>query len=318
MIKKALGKTGLMVTPIGFGVLTVGCTQLDYPFEKGALLLRYALERGINFIDTAQSYKTYPYIKMALHGAGFEPVIVSKCLKGSFEEMKEAVEEARNEIGRDMIDIFLLHEVRSEADFYRRAGAWEYLHEAKAKGLVRAIGVSTHHTDVSEMCAGIPEIEVVFPLINYKSLGIRNGANAGTKEDMAAAIKRNSDAGKGVFAMKVFGGGNLTGDYFSALDYVKNLPGIDSMMIGFGYHHEIDRIIEYAEGTIDRNYTPDLKEKKMRVEPSDCEGCGQCIERCPNHAMFLNIKGICEVDHSKCLTCGYCAPVCPVRAIIMF
>jgi len=135
---------------------------------------------------------------------------------------------------------------------------------------------------------------------------------------MAAAIKRNSEAGKGVFAMKVFGGGNLTGEYLTALDYVNSLPGIDSIMIGFGYHHEVDRAIEYAEGTIDRNYVPDLTNKKIRIDPGDCEGCKVCIEKCPNHAIFMNKNGICEVSHSICITCGYCAPVCPVRAIVMF
>ena len=319
MIKKALlGNTGLAVTPVGFGVLTVGCTQLNYSIKKGASLLRYALERGINFLDTAESYKTYPYIKKALQGADFSPVIVSKSLKGSYQEMKNAVEEARAEMDRDVVDIFLLHEVRGAADWVDRAGAWEYLHEAKARGIVKAIRVSTHHIDVARMCAGIPDIDVLFPLINYKSLGIRNGADAGKKEDMAEAIKRNSEAGKGVFAMKVFGGGNLTGEYLRALDYVKNLPGVDSLVIGFGYHHEIDRIIEYIEGTIDRNYMPDLREKKIRIDPGDCEGCGICVKRCPNNALSLNKQNICEVDHDICLTCGYCAPVCPVRAIIMF
>jgi predicted aldo/keto reductase-like oxidoreductase len=318
MIKKKLGRTGLEVTPIGFGVLTIGQTQLNYQLEKGALLIRYALERGVNFLDTAQYYRTYPYIRKALQGTAFAPVIVSKCLRSSYIEMKAAVEEARVEMDRDVVDVFLLHEVRSADDWKRRAGAWEYLHEAKAKGFIKAIGISTHHVDVAEMCAGIHDIDVVFPLINYKSLGIRNGTEAGKKEDMAAAILRNSEAGKGVFAMKVFGGGNLTGEYITALDYVSRLPGIDSLVIGFGYPHEIDRIIEYAEGVIDENYIPDLISKKIRVDPGDCEGCGICVKRCPNKAMFINKYGVCEIDHTVCISCGYCAPVCPVRAIIMF
>jgi len=318
MIKKKLGNTGIEVTPIGFGVLTVGKYQLNYPVAKGAKLLRYALESGINFLDTAQYYETYPYIKEALKGSAFNPVIASKCLDCSYKEMKFAVEEARRSMDRDVIDIFLLHEVRSASDWKNRVGAWEYLYEAKSKGLVKSIGLSTHHVDVTQMCADIPDIELVFPLINYKSLGIRNRNGTGTKEDMAAAIKRNSEAGKGVFAMKVFGGGNLTGEYLTALDYVNNLPGIDSIMIGFGYHHEIDRIIEYAEGTIDRNYVPDIKDKKIQIDQGDCEGCGACIERCPNHAIFRNKNGLAQIDHIICLTCGYCAPSCPVRAIKMF
>jgi len=232
--------------------------------------------------------------------------------------MRFAVEEARKEMDRDVIDIFLLHEVRNDPDWAIRAGAWEYLNEAKAKGLVKAIGISTHHVDVAKKMIDVMECDVLFPLINFKSLGIRNDTGEGSKEEMAVAIKACADMGKGVFAMKVFGGGNLTKQYLEALDYVSTLQGVASMMIGFGYHHEIDRIIEYANGTIDRTYVPNVSDKKIHIDQGDCEGCGECIKRCPNHAIFRNENGLAEVDHKICITCGYCAPKCPVRAIIMF
>lgn len=317
MKKNILGKAGLEVTPIGFGVLTVGNTQLNLSIEEGAEVLKYALEKGINFLDTAQYYETYPYIRHALKGTNYDPIIASKCLNHDYHQMKFAIEEARKELNRDVIDIFLMHEVRNDPDFENRAGAWEYLQEAKAKGLVKAIGVSTHHVDVAERVASMKEMDVLFPLINFQSLGIRKGSESGTKEDMAAAIKKASLANIGVFAMKVFGGGNLTGHYLEALNYVRSLEGISSMMIGFGYKEEIDRIVEYAEGTIDPTYVPDISKKKIKIDPGDCEGCGACIKRCPNNAIFRNSNGIAEINHSICLTCGYCAPKCPVRAIIM-
>jgi aryl-alcohol dehydrogenase-like predicted oxidoreductase/Pyruvate/2-oxoacid:ferredoxin oxidoreductase delta subunit len=301
-----LGNSGLQVTEVGFGVLTVGRTQMNLPVEEGAAVLRYALERGINFLDTAEYYETYPYIKKALKGSNFEPVIVSKSLGLSYCEMKHAIEEARTELDRDVIEVFLLHEVRNDPDFQNRSGAWECLQDAKAKGLIKAAGISTHHVDV------------LFPLINFRSLGIRNGSGPGTKEEMAAEIKKAADDGKGVFTMKVFGGGNLTGHYLEAIDYIRGLDGVSSMMIGFGHRHEIDRIIEVMNGTIDPGYAPDISKKRIHIDQGDCEGCGACLKRCPNHAIFRNPDGLAEVDHSICLTCGYCAPVCPVRAISMY
>lgn len=306
-----------MVTPVGFGVLTVGNTQLDLPIDEGAAIVRYALERGINFLDTAQYYETYPYIKKALKGSSFDPVISSKCLLKTYDEMKLAVEQARREMDRDLIDIFLLHEVRADPDLDDRKGAIEYLLEAKAKGLVKAIGVSTHHVDVAERVALIPEFDILFPLINFKGIGIRRGSGSATKEEMAAAIKKSADNGQGVFAMKVFGGGVLIDSYQEAINYARNLPGITSMMIGFGSVDEVDRIIEMAEGTIDPAYKPDVSKKKIWIDQGDCEGCGTCLERCPNHAIYKNESGIANVHYDVCITCGYCAPVCPVRAIIM-
>lgn len=318
MKKIELGKTGLNVTPIGFGVLTVGKTQLNLPVEKGAELLRYGLENGINFLDTAQYYETYPYIRAALKDRNYHPVICSKSLEVTYSGMRDAVLEALSALALERIDIFVLHEVRQDPDWKDRAGAWRYLLEAKAAGLVKAIGVSTHHTDVAEKMAQIPEVDVLFPLINFKSLGIRKGNGPGTKEEMAAAIKANADAGKGVFVMKAFGGGNLTGQYLEALDYVRSLPGVSSIMMGFGKTEEIDRAVEYVKGVIDPAYVPDISHKKIQIEPGDCESCGACIKRCPNQALSMGESGIASVDHAVCLTCGYCAPVCPTRAIIMY
>lgn len=318
MKKIKLGNTKIEVTPVGMGVLTIGKTQLNLSISEGAELIRYALEKGINFLDTAQYYETYPYIREALKHTAIRPVICSKSLDLTYSAMKQAVTEALQEMNLNTIDIFLLHEVRTGSDWEDRAGAWRYLLEAKAQGLVKAIGVSTHHADVAAVMAAIPEVDVLFPLINYQGLGIRNGSGPGTKEEMAAAIKACSDNGKGVFAMKAFGGGNLTGDYLNALNYVRDLPGIHSIMVGIGYKSEVDRLIEYAEGTIDQSYVPDISKKRIRIEPGDCEGCGACIKRCPNKAIFFNETGIAEVDHQICITCGYCAPQCPVRAIIMF
>ena len=318
MEKKKLGNTDLMVTPVGFGVLTVGNTQLNLPLDKGADVLRYALERGINFLDTAQYYETYPYIKKALKGTNFEPVIASKCLDHSYTAMSEAIVEAQIEMDRDVIDIFLLHEVRHDNDFSNRAGAWECLNDAKAKGIVRAIGVSTHHVDVAMAMADVPECDILFPLINFQSLGIRKGGGLGSKEEMERAIAKNVARNCGVFLMKAFGGGNLTGSYQEALDYAYGIPDVASVMIGFGKTREVDDIFDYLEGRMPKDYAPDVSFKVIHVDQGDCEGCGNCVTRCPNHAIFINEKGLAEIDETKCLTCGYCAPVCPARAIIMW
>ena len=68
-----------------------------------------------------------------------------------------------------------MHEVRNDPDLELRAGAWECLNDYKAKGIVKAIGVSTHHTDVAHKVVDVPECDILFPLINYQSLGIRCG-----------------------------------------------------------------------------------------------------------------------------------------------
>ena len=66
MLKVNLGKTNLVVSPVGMGVLPIGPGQLTLPLEQGAEIICHAVKNGINFIDTAQYYRTYPYMKRAL------------------------------------------------------------------------------------------------------------------------------------------------------------------------------------------------------------------------------------------------------------
>lgn len=349
--KVQLGNTGIWVSPVGCGVLPMGPGQLALPVDEGAELICYALKKGINFIDTAQYYKTYPYIRRALEmlGAGggcacvdspeaaesqdldggasaassvpspasFRLVISSKTLATDYDTAYAAILEERAALGVPYIDIFLLHEVRT-GQFAMRQGAWHALMAAKAEGLVRAIGVSTHHVDVVEELTEVPACDVIFPLINYAGMGIRRGRSAASCADMAAAIAAASGAGKGIYSMKALGGGNLAAHYREALDYVFALDGIDSVMLGFGCRRDIDDIVSYLDGTMPPEYVPDVSAKRVRVNQEDCEGCGTCLSVCHSSAIAYNKNGLAEIDQSKCITCGYCAQACPVRAIIMF
>ena len=272
--KMLLGNTGIEVSVAGFGILPMGPSQLALPVEEGAKIIRYAFDHGINFIDTAQYYRAYPYISKALESGAYDDVIIcSKCLEADYDSMMEAIDEARKELNRDQIDIFLMHEVRS-GQLEERAGAWEALKEAKKLGLVRAIGLSTHHVDIAMAAAEIEELDVVFPLINYAGLGIRRGDSFATREEMMEAIRMCHRAGKGVFAMKAFGGGSLTAHYQEALQYVFSQPEIASVMIGFGKISEVDDLLNFLEGTMDPTYNPDISKKKVHINHEDCEGCG--------------------------------------------
>ena len=328
MLKVTLGNTNLSVSRVGMGVLPIGPGQLALPVEEGADIICHAVKQGINFIDTAQYYRTYPYIKRALEimeASGEEStrraadnlIICSKSLSAGYDGMMSAIREAMAELDRPFIDIFLMHEVRT-GGFEERKGAWQALIDARSAGLVTAIGISTHHIDVTMQMAHIPECDVVFPLINYASMGIRRGSEAGTCDEMLEAIRACRRAGKGVFTMKVFGGGNLTDNYRKALDYVFSKEEIQTVMIGFGSKSEIDDISSYLEGIMPADYNPDTSHKKMRINQEDCEGCGSCMKVCASKAIFYNKNGLAEIDQSRCLTCGYCRYACPVRAVIRY
>ena len=309
---RVLGKSGLAVSRMCFGALTVGPLQANLPVKEGAQVIRQALENGVNFIDTAQLYGTYDYIKEALKGFAGEVIISSKSYAYTAEDMQKSVEEALRSTDRDVIDIFMLHEQESHLTLKGHREALEYLMVAKEKGYIRAIGVSSHMVAGITAAAEIPEIDVLHPLINKKSIGILDG----TAEDMLAAIRKARSVGKGIFGMKPLGGGNLIKDRTEAFDFVLGLEELDSIALGMKSVAEVEMNIRIFNG---QQVPSELEEevgaleRKLHIEDW-CEACGKCTVRCHSKALYLE-KGKLKVRQENCLLCGYCSYVCPYFCI---
>lgn len=315
MKKNVLGAMGIEVTELCFGVLPMGPAQFGLEPEKGGDLILEGIERGINFVDTAQSYRTYAHIRRAFDALGSKAdgvVVATKSTAQTYEDMKKAVDEARIALDRDVIDVFHLHAARVTASvFEERRGALECLLEMKQKGVVRAVGISTHSVEVVKRAAGEPEIDVVFPIINIEGLGILHGS----REDMEKAIALAASNGKGLYAMKALGGGNLLQNREKAFAYVRGLEGISSVAVGMVNRDELEMNLRIFEN---QEVPPELAartvhSKRLTVQ-AFCRGCGTCVRICPNGAMSV-VDGKAKHDPSKCILCGYCAPVCPEFAI---
>lgn len=315
MQKRPLGKTGLFVSELCFGVLPMGPSQLGLSPEEGGQLVAEAVSNGVNFLDTAQTYRTYPHIRYALDSLGVrshDVVISTKSAAADYEGMKSAVEEARIALNRDVIDVFFMHAARVTGSVFEdRKGALDCLVDMKARGVVRAVGISTHSVDVVRRAASIDELDVIFPIINVQGLGILHG----TRQDMEQAIAGASTAGKGLVAMKALGGGNLIQDVETAFAYVRGLPGISSVAVGMVREDELLMNLSIFE---DRAVPPELagksrKSKALTIQ-AFCVGCGTCVKTCPNNAMKI-VDGKAVNLKEKCILCGYCAPVCPQFAI---
>lgn len=324
--KVTLGRTGIEVSKAGFGVHPIGPSRMNLSPSEGAEVMCYAYEKGIRFFDTAQFYQTYHYIREAFELIKISPcftglpVLSSKSLACDYDEMMAAIDEAIRETGLEVIDIFLMHQV-TPSYMDERSGAFEALKDAKLQGKVKAIGISTHHQDVVLDAAEQDDIDVVFALYNFTGLGIRCGDMAGSQEGMLDALKACQKAHKGIYTMKVFGGGNLTCDYQKAARHVfidcKEI--IPSAMIGFTSKQEIDELDALLQGMLPEAYNPSVAHKKLRVDREDCLGCGTCVRICASGAMhYSKIDGLAEIDEDLCVACNYCAIACPERAIVLW
>ncbi|MDB5296464.1 MAG: aldo/keto reductase, partial [Phycisphaerales bacterium] len=78
MKKTAFGRTGLEVTPLGFGAAPIGFLKTDQ--DKVASILNFMLDQGVNLIDTAAGYEgSEALIGAAVGHRRAEYVLVSKC-----------------------------------------------------------------------------------------------------------------------------------------------------------------------------------------------------------------------------------------------
>jgi predicted aldo/keto reductase-like oxidoreductase len=201
--------------------------------------------------------------------------------------------------------------VEDASVFEERKGAHECLLDLKSKGVVRAVGISTHSVDVVRRAKDVDGLDIVFPIINVRGMGILHG----TRDEMAQAIKAAAEAGKGLFAMKALAGGNLLADIEGAFSYVRSLEGVSAVAVGMVKEEELEVNLAIFNGEpVPESLKSRVVSTKKIIVQAFCIGCGKCVETCPNMAMEV-VDGKARNLKSKCILCGYCAPVCPQFAI---
>ncbi|SNS32679.1 4Fe-4S binding domain-containing protein [Anaerovirgula multivorans] len=309
MEKNKLGNTSILVSKLCFGSLTMGPLQANLSPEEGGNLLLHAFEKGINFIDTAELYETYPHIKHGLsHWQRDQVVVATKSYAYSKITAEESLKKALLEMNTDYIDIFLLHEQESQHTIRGHYEALEYFIRMKEKGYIGAVGISTHTISAVKASLSMNEIEILHPIVNKLGLGIQDGSI----EEMLKSLTEAHKLGKGIYGMKPLGGGNLLKDFQDCFHFVLNLSCLDSIAVGMQTTEEIDVNIESFEGKeLNQALLDSIKRKNRKLKIDFwCEGCGNCIKTCRHNALKI-IQDKVIVDPEKCVLCGYCSKSCP-------
>ena len=140
-----LGKTGLMISRLGLGAgSNSGQVQRNLGQEEFNRLIRYAYDRGITYIDCAQSYRTFEWIADATKGLPREKLFLQSKIGGKPEDVLAAIDHHRKVYNTDYIDSMLIHcmvkcgwtdELKRNMDAYN---------EAKSRKWIRSKGVSCH------------------------------------------------------------------------------------------------------------------------------------------------------------------------------
>jgi aryl-alcohol dehydrogenase-like predicted oxidoreductase len=193
--KRRLGRTGLLVSEVGFGAAHVATV------DEGEKALFTAFSLGINFVETGRAYGESEYlIGMALRRLGEDApplYVASKTLKRTRDGALGDLEKSLGHLGLDTVDIYQLNDVdeASRDQVMASGGALEGLQEARE----RVIGLTSHSAGVLRRAVESGQfdtIEVAYSPFNRRG---------------EAVIRLAHRRDIGVIGMKPFGGFGMLG-----------------------------------------------------------------------------------------------------------
>ena len=174
-----LGYTGLEITRVGLGASAIGGGGWEFGWgsqddEDSIAAIHYALDQGVNWIDTAAAYgfgHSERVIGRALDGIAHKPYVFTKgsLLEGPRgrvihnlrrDSLVAEAERSLERLGLDAIDLYQIHWPVPAADIEE---GWAALVELKERGLVRHIGVSNFDVEQLRRIQQIAPVETLQP-----------------------------------------------------------------------------------------------------------------------------------------------------------
>jgi predicted aldo/keto reductase-like oxidoreductase len=248
-----LGKSGVKTSLLGIGTGSHGVqrssNQVKLGQDKFNQLLGHAFERGIRYIDTADQYGSHIFVREAIKAAKMpreKLFIQTKTRALNAEVAKADLERFREELGTDYIDSLLMHCMMKQSWPTDMRPVMDVLDNAKAKGWVKAVGVSCHGLAPLQSAAVTDWIDIDLARIN--PVGVKAVMDAGP-EVVAPLLKQMHDKDKGILGMKILGEGRFktAEQQRESLKFVMGLGCVDAFVIGFESPGQIDEICGLIE-----------------------------------------------------------------------
>jgi predicted aldo/keto reductase-like oxidoreductase len=271
-----LGRTGIQAARLGFGGIPIQRVTEAQAVE----VVRYALDKGMDFIDTSRVYTTSETrIGKALKESSQKAAVATKSFSRSADGIRKDVETSLRELQMECIDIYQCHGVSNEEE-YRAVtspgGALAGLQRAREEGLIRHIGITSHSLDLLDRVLDDGLFETIMVCFSFLEPAAKD-----------RIIPKAVHKGVGVIAMKPLSGGVIEAPE-AALKWVLSFPDI-LVIAGVEEKRFIDQNWKVFQG----DYAMTEEEKRTMGE-------------------------ICrEYDRKFCRRCDYCLP-CPVGIPIQF
>jgi predicted aldo/keto reductase-like oxidoreductase len=294
-----LGRTGMRISDVSFGGSRLGAGGED--------TVRHALDRGINYFDSADSYRggdSETAIGAALRGRRDRVYLTSKTYANSTDRrdsMMRALEESLRRLGTDYVDVYFNHAV-NEVERMKNPEWHEFTARAKQQGKVRFVGMSGHAGRLIECLDWALDANAVDVILVAYNFGqdpafyqrfTRTFDFVARQPDLPRVLGKAKAKGVGVVAMKTLMGARLNdmrpfekgGATFSqaALRWVLSGKNADALIISMTSAEQIDEYLGASGWQATAAEDMPLLQRYARMNgTSYCRhGCQDCLAACP-------------------------------------
>ena len=289
--QRPLGKTGFRVGTVGFGAMTT----------RDPEVIRFAVERGVNYVDTADCYmggENERIVGRALAGIRDKVVLATKIHFAAVDRMIRSAENSLRSLNVDVIDVLQLHGISTEADVTDER-AREALQKLIDQGKVRAAGVTTHigQETVLRAVAKHGFYKTVLVGYNFRSdTGVAatlKGA-LGMSEGLSNTIRSVAESGIGVIAMKTQAGGYASppgglSPHQAALAWVLANPGVATTIPGMTSYAQVEENLGARGKRFALADRFALGRYALEIGDRHCGLCGACGGACPRGVEVPNV-----------------------------
>ena len=306
MLYRKVPKNGDELSILGFGCMRLPVKDGRIDEERATAQIRYAIDRGVNYIDTAWTYhggESETFLGKALKDGYRERVKLATKLPSylmrSREDMDRFLDSQLEKLQTDHVDYYLMHTLTGPLwNCVDALGARDFLDKAKSDGRIINAGFSFHGLP-ADFAPIVDSYGWEFCLIQYNYLDEQN--QAGTK-----GLKYAASKGLGVFVMEPLRGGSLglpeapppvaaiwgeapvkRTPVEWALRWVWDHPEVVVVLSGMNEESHIDENLRIADEAFPNSLTPGERtlvkkaaDKYREIMKVSCSGCGYCMP-CP-------------------------------------
>ncbi|WP_270940021.1 aldo/keto reductase [Romboutsia lituseburensis] len=303
---RKLGKTGEEVSILGFGCMRFPQQGEKIDEEKSLEMIRYAIDNGVNYIDTA-----YPY-----HN-GESEIFLGKALKDGYREkiklatklpswavntradMDKFINEQLKKLQTKQIDFYLIHSLNKE-DYSRlkENGLFDFIKKIKEQKLVKYVGFSFHDTlDVFKYI--IDDYEWDFVQIQYNYIDEKY--QAGTEGLLYAHNK-----GLGVIIMEPLRGGSLVNNLSDEIKSIINNSPVKKSGVEWAFKFLYDK----EEISVVLSGMSSLEQVIDNIKAVGSQGDANSMTKIEKKIIEDLSKEFKSKIKVNCTGCKYCLP-CP-------